>query len=145
MEYMECNSSVWAFGNVVHGVLSKRRRIFSRVHDKTWRDVTRYDIWHGMKWHYMIWYDMTRHDKIWYDIWYDMTWHYIWYDMTWHDIIWYDMIWHDMTRYDMICQKTVTPNIYIYIHEGESNQNFKYVLSRYMLNTKDTQWLHFSV
>jgi len=30
-------------------------------------------------------------------------------------------------------------------YEGESNENLKYVLSCSLLNTKGTQWLHFSM
>ena len=31
------------------------------------------------------------------------------------------------------------------MYEGESNENLKYFLSRNLLNTKGTQWLHFSM
>jgi len=33
----------------------------------------------------------------------------------------------------------------IVLYEGESNENLKYVLSRNLLNTKRTRWLHFSM
>ena len=33
----------------------------------------------------------------------------------------------------------------VFIYEGESNENLKYFLSHNLLNTKGTQWLHFSM
>ena len=35
-------------------------------------------------------------------------------------------------------------NAKCWIYEGGSNENLKYFLSHYLLNTKGTQWLHFS-
>jgi len=35
--------------------------------------------------------------------------------------------------------------VFRYLYEDESIENFKYVLSRNLLNTKDTQRFHFSM